>query len=417
VEARQREEARRREEVRFQEAARRKKELSGQEIAELQSEARMSADMLDAKRQEIRTKRFDPITSKSAETLHSTTGKRVPEHVKGRKEELVIYERVKSDVLQELHNKLIEELKKCPANLSAVINCLDDGADINFHEKGITPPLIYAVINQNDFIAEYLLNQGANPLIANSHGEIASDYVSQSSPLYSLLKTKEKEFRFLALSKKERLSLELQEYICMCDAKIQKIDEYLALGADIDYQNPNGFTSLMLAIDAQNERIAEYLLKYGANPLLKNKYGKTAKQLVSRFGAMFQILKGYEFLFVATESNIALMRSLLKADKSILDFQGRDGYTALLIATEQGDIDTINYLLQEGADTSITSDDGKGITELAYDKSIIELFFGDEEEPLSEDFTSSNRYLFFEDISSTESSEFQSNPEQISLVD
>ncbi|MBA2651596.1 MAG: hypothetical protein H0U73_04935 [Tatlockia sp.] len=288
-----------------------------------------------------------------------------------------LLEKAKLEIIRELQEKLIKEIKESPANLQAIRSCLLKGADIDYHDDAdyLYTPLMIAVALQNDHVAEYLLMQGANPLVENSYGEIASDLVSRNSSIFVLLKKKEQEVRIETLTTVEKYSLLLQDYVCSSDAKLQKIDDYLALGANIDYQNQDSSTALTLALDAQNYRIAEYLLKNGANPFLKNIHGKTAKNFVSRHEAIFQIIKGYEFIFAVTNSDLFMMRELLTADKTIIDFQGMDGYTALLIACELSDKDIVQFLLEEGADSTLTRDDGQGVDDLIGDEAIRDLFF------------------------------------------
>ncbi|MBA2710757.1 MAG: ankyrin repeat domain-containing protein [Tatlockia sp.] len=305
----------------------------------------------------------------------------------------------KSTKIRELHKSLEAELKKSPPSLAVIKLILMGGADINYFDNDyyFYTPLMTAIIHQNDYIAEYLLNQGANPLLENIYGEIASDLSARNSSIYILLQKREKELRLEVLSPSEKYSLLLQDYVSLFDAKAKKIDEYLALGADIDYQNLDGYTALMIAVEEQNVRIVEYLLKNGSNPFLKNKYGKTAKFLANRNDEIFQIIKGYEFLFAAIEDDLFMMSALLRADPNIIDFQGKDGYTALLITTEQGSKESVDFLLMQGADTTITCDDGKGAIELTSDESIIALFLQtQDEEFFDDDFeVSQNLYSFF----------------------
>ncbi|MBA3537547.1 MAG: ankyrin repeat domain-containing protein [Tatlockia sp.] len=395
--AREREEARKLEDVRKQEIvkkeeARKQEEVRKLEYAKKQEEAKREEDkpikLLDAR------SRDDTVSSRR----HENAAKGLEKRKNLAQNEVEI---------RTLHGRLIEEIKKCPPSLEEIKTILMKGADINFLDKKFQSHtlLMTAIAYQNDHIAEYLLNHGANPLVENIYGEIASDFAACNSSIYTLLRKRERELRLELLSPSEKYSLLLQDYICSSDAKLQQIEEYLALGAEIDYQNLDGSTALMISVEAHNVLIVEYLLKNGANPFLKNKYGKTAKFLSSRNDEFFQLLKGYEFLFAAIEDNHFMMNALLKADKSIIDFQGKDGYTALLIATELGAQETIEFLLEQGADAAITCDDGKGIMELTNDESILALFLQEQEEDVvDENFEAPKRYSFFDYLNKFESS-------------
>lgn len=56
----------------------------------------------------------------------------------------------------------------------------------------------------------------------------------------------------------------------------QIIEELILVGIDVNAQNNDGETALMLAIKSGNAHFAETLLAKGANPNIKNKKGKTA---------------------------------------------------------------------------------------------------------------------------------------------
>jgi ankyrin repeat protein len=60
------------------------------------------------------------------------------------------------------------------------------------------------------------------------------------------------------------------------------IDAMAAAGADVNAQNKNGDTALILAVKAQNTHFAENLVKNGADPNIKNSSGKRAIDYVSK---------------------------------------------------------------------------------------------------------------------------------------
>lgn len=291
----------------------------------------------------------------------------------------LIQKRDKEQALQECppvtrYSKLLyEEANKPDASLKLIKDYLGLGADINYKDaKGYTP-LMLAVDNQNERLVEYLLKHGADPLLSNIHGEKASDLTSQSSSLYSLLKKAEKRAGLGSLTAEERSSLLLQELVSSMEANAERIDELLDSGADINYQNSKGFTALMLAVDAGNERIAEYLLRNGANPLIRNKRGCTARQLASQHSGLSHILKAYELITATMNADLPAIKALLRTDNSIIDFQGPGGYSALLIAVEQNMVEIVNYLLAQGASLEVTSDKGESVFELVNSKAIMKL--------------------------------------------
>lgn len=270
-----------------------------------------------------------------------------------------------------INHQLMNMLKKPGANLLHIQALLLRGADINFQDPlDGSSCLMHSVVLQGDHISEYLLRLGANPLIANRAMSIASDLVSRNASIYPLLKQKELEQRRSILSQGERCSLLLQDDVVLPQVRTTQIDTHLAEGADINYQNLDGDTALTLAVDAQNERVAEYLLRNNANPFLKNKHNKSARDMVSRGSSMYQTLMGYELLYATATENLPLITSLLNADQTIIDFQGGQGRCALSIAVEAGLEPIVAYLLEQGANMHMNRDDGKSIQELAPNEAI-----------------------------------------------
>ena len=193
---------------------------------------------------------------------------------------------------------------------------------------------------------------------------------TSTEEIIDLTKEKEPIIKLQDAPNTQNYSEQLLEYVQKGDdVRIKRIDDLLASGSDINYQDSAGFSPLMYAVDSNNERIAEYVLNCGANPFLKNKSGNTAKTLTSRNLGIYKIIKGYELLAHTSAGNLSGIKSLLNADNSIIDFQRRDGYTPLLIATELGLTEIVDYLLSRRPNLEITLNDGKGI----FDLSVIKL--------------------------------------------
>lgn len=169
---------------------------------------------------------------------------------------------------------------------------------------------------------------------------------------------------------------ELSYALCMeagrTEARPYKIKEYIAHGADINYQlEEDGFTPLMLAVDRDDEPLVTYFLQQGANPLIKNKYQEIASNIALVHSPIYQLLKNYELLMATATNDITCAKAALKAGANI-NFQGIDGYTALLIAAELGLLEFVELYLVNGADSSLSRNDGGGIYELATGELVYE---------------------------------------------
>lgn len=165
----------------------------------------------------------------------------------------------------------------------------------------------------------------------------------------------------------------LLSYVDQFDAKVRGISKLLDTYADINYQDEeDGYTALMLAVNNQNDQIAEYLLNEGANPFLRNKVDKIASDLASRSSPLFTILKGYELLYAVFNIDLITIKALLKSGADI-NFTGLGGYTPLLIAVEQNSIEMVDFLLSQNADLTIIRKDGQSVFDLVTDEYILEL--------------------------------------------
>lgn len=148
-------------------------------------------------------------------------------------------------------------------------------------------------------------------------------------------------------------------------AKVRRVAKYLTLHADINVQSPgNGYTPLMLAVANENIRIMEYLLRYGADPLIGNHDGLIASQLVSHDLFLFGTLKDHELIFATLYNDTDLINTVIEAG-AFIDKQGFGGYTPLMIAAENGNTELVEFYLMQGADITLTLQDGRGIDELA----------------------------------------------------
>ncbi len=153
-------------------------------------------------------------------------------------------------------------------------------------------------------------------------------------------------------------SSELVKEVKTIAPKSRQIKRLLLCGADINCQLPgSGYTPLMIAIENQQDRIAEYLLRQGADPLLKNSQKKMASQLIPSTALIYPILKDYELLFATRENDFETVESVISAG-ALVNFQGPGGYTSLMIAAEMNNIELVEFFLSLGADMSLTDANG-----------------------------------------------------------
>ena len=134
--------------------------------------------------------------------------------------------------------------------------------------------------------------------------------------------------------------------------KADVIDYLVAHGADVNYKDGEGFTPIYTAARENNPDIVKILLDYGANP---------DEQLTT---------PGYSI-----KNNTALTRTVEKQDFETIqvlvehganiNIPNENGETALYLAVEHQNVEIATYLLEHGADPTIENKNGISSQHLA----------------------------------------------------
>ncbi len=196
--------------------------------------------------------------------------------------------------------------------------------------------------------------------------DISENVISPDTDLITVARRRMREIQRKIESEKRERNECLHHGVKKFDVTAKEIHSHLSHGADINYRDDNGYTALMLLVDAQNDRLAEYLLKQGADPLIKNNAGELASDLASTGSPVYQLLKNWELRFAVSTGNLAAAQSAYRGGADI-DFQGPDGSTALMIAVSGDNQDLVRFLVVNGANlnVSLIRDDGKSVWDLA----------------------------------------------------
>jgi serine/threonine-protein phosphatase 6 regulatory ankyrin repeat subunit B len=172
----------------------------------------------------------------------------------------------------------------------------------------------------------------------------------------------------------------LKEAIKSCDAKA--VEQIVKKGNDVNFNYNDddvNITPLQIAclIPCNSDEIINILLKAGAAPDLKDKYGATALMSAASNGkkeAVKMLLEagadpnlqdviGSSLVAAAMHSgvfageNTEVIDILLKAGAKV-NLQGKGGYTALMWASFNGDRETVNVLLKAGAAPNLKDENG-----------------------------------------------------------
>jgi hypothetical protein len=161
------------------------------------------------------------------------------------------------------------------------------GADINQQaQEGGRTPLMQAVLKNNADMAAFLLKNGADEFIKDSYGKTALDMISptdsQTNALFKVLAEYEKLFPNLRYSMNDTSGFFTPLGVAAIKGDLVAARVLIALGADVNVSpEKSKLTPLMQAVSKNNKNMVQFLLEKGANTTLKNRAGKTAKDLAS----------------------------------------------------------------------------------------------------------------------------------------
>ncbi|WP_372369909.1 ankyrin repeat domain-containing protein [Candidatus Uabimicrobium sp. HlEnr_7] len=196
---------------------------------------------------------------------------------------------------------------------------IEAGADINIRDNHKKTVLIVALNQQNEKIAQLLLSSGAD---------------------CNVLDGEDNTMLTLALKHKQF-----------------NIAQNLLPKVDIDHQNLQRETALMIAARNDNEKITELLVELGADVNIEAYRKNTA-------------------LIIAAKSNSPKSLKIL-LPKSKINHPNIHNDTALIIAIKKGYVEIVKILMAFGASTSAGDDRFSCFTYAKNNKEILELIAGD----------------------------------------
>ncbi len=145
--------------------------------------------------------------------------------------------------------------------------------DVNVIDSFQTSPLMMAVDNRHLAVAEYLLQHGADIQLDNKYGY---------TPLMQAVMRNDPKMVNMLLDKGARIDqknfyTELTPLMMAVDnGSLEMVELLIARKANLNLQDERGRSALMHASAARQSKIAERLLRAGADSTLKDKQGRTA---------------------------------------------------------------------------------------------------------------------------------------------
>jgi ankyrin repeat protein len=147
---------------------------------------------------------------------------------------------------------------------------------------------------------------------------------------------------------------------------LEIFEELLKNGADINATTYNGDTALMLVcqirdkiytntvgIENYTKTLVHFFLKNGANPNFQRSDGYTLLMILCEYHSLDKLCQAYAVLSIKEKNERNEIIDLLIQYKADVNLQRRDGYTALLDASEETNLDAVRILLKNGANINI----------------------------------------------------------------
>jgi ankyrin repeat protein len=247
-----------------------------------------------------------------------------------------------------------EEVERTPLfeavhaqDLATVRKLIKGGADVNDIDGDGNTPLLVAVLTRQTKLVDELLKLGADPNKARPDGK---------GPLFGAVRVGEEKIAQTLLKAGAEVDAPMSVdhngiavggctalYVAALQGQLPACKVLVSGGAKVDASSDLGYTALMVAIDAGQEDVIDFLLRSGAN------VNPDVTPRVEDVGG----LGGSTPLYSAIrKEDISVIKKLLKRGADI-NRASAHGWTPLKSAAQQGNFEIVKLLLEAGADPNI----------------------------------------------------------------
>jgi ankyrin repeat protein len=241
-------------------------------------------------------------------------------------------------------------------HMQTVRALVEAGADINQVSGDKTSGLVMAIINGHYDVADYLLNHGADPNLANMSG-LAALYATidvQWAPLGWAPNpiTAEQKVGYVDLMNS------LLDHGANPNARLTQKLWYRPLTHDVGWVNSVGSTPFWRAAQSTDLEVMKLLVARGADPSIPTTGGDTPLMVATGIGW------GANFTLSPPDSWMPAIKYLVELGVNINATDAR-GYTALGGAAFRGNNEMVQYLIAKGARIDVVAKDGNTIADMA----------------------------------------------------
>lgn len=251
-------------------------------------------------------------------------------------------------------------------DINEINSLLDEGAEVNVTSLDGSTPLAWAAYYDDLQAVQALTDAGANPDLANDYG-VTPLWLACKNRNYPIAKA------LLVAGADPNTSMwtgETTLMTCSRTGNLETVKTLIREKADVNaMENRRGQTALMWAISQGFPDIARQLILAGADVNAKSHMlaGLQPKVYLTHDGEVQVSSKGgfSPLHFAAQQGDLDSARLLIEAGADINHVTEEEG-NALLLASANGHEELALFLLENGADPTITAGDGSGITALHY---------------------------------------------------
>lgn len=224
--------------------------------------------------------------------------------------------------------------------------------NVRLNESAFTP-LILASFQSNKEFVELLLKYGADVDLQNAIGDTALMNATYSGniEIIKLLLEHDADIEIRQRNGLTALILACDEYEEFV-SNVEIVKLLLQYGADVNARSNDGATALILAVENENIDIVDLLLEKGADIHFRYTNSK------------------YTILHKATIIGNNNIIKLLLDNGSYIEEMDENGLTPLSIAILLNKIDTVKFLIQNGANVNLKYKKTISLLRLALDKDI-----------------------------------------------
>ena len=166
-------------------------------------------------------------------------------------------------------------------SVAAIKMLLSHGCSIDSRDDGGDTPLMQAARGGNTKAVEYLLAQGANPLLRNTSDVGLLHLAALSDNVLTIKAVLSKNLDINAMCTDLGITPLL---FCLSQGKLEAVNYLLAEGADENLKTKDGWTVLSAAAMSGNVAAIEMLLKRGHNPNSRDGWDKTPLMWAAEMG-------------------------------------------------------------------------------------------------------------------------------------